>query len=205
MILALSAGEICWTERRRGRVAEGTSLLRMHTAYTCIVSSNLTVSARKKQKAPARELFSLTHNRRRVGHLHGPRVRFEGLGVLRPALSESPICCAPRAQRRAPRARDPCTPRTSSRKARRPMQHRTKKLAQRAAPAHSTKIPSGTSPHNTVHYTPSAPTQSRPANKSNVAVDFPIHSITTRYSSDPSPVNDQSALTRAKSTHMDCG
>jgi hypothetical protein len=26
-------------------VAEGTSLLRMHTAYTCIVSSNLTVSA----------------------------------------------------------------------------------------------------------------------------------------------------------------
>lgn len=27
-------------------MAEGTSLLRMHTAYTCIVSSNLTVSAR---------------------------------------------------------------------------------------------------------------------------------------------------------------
>ena len=26
-------------------MAEGTSLLRMHTAYTCIVSSNLTVSA----------------------------------------------------------------------------------------------------------------------------------------------------------------
>lgn len=57
MIRALSAGEICWTERRRGRVAEGTSLLRMHTAYTCIVSSNLTVSARNKRKAPERELF----------------------------------------------------------------------------------------------------------------------------------------------------
>ena len=27
-------------------MAEGTSLLRMHTAYTCIVSSNLTVSAK---------------------------------------------------------------------------------------------------------------------------------------------------------------
>ncbi len=38
-------------------MAEGTSLLRMHTAYTCIVSSNLTVSARFKKKAPARELF----------------------------------------------------------------------------------------------------------------------------------------------------
>jgi hypothetical protein len=31
-------------------VAEGTSLLRMHTAYTCIVSSNLTVSASIKRK-----------------------------------------------------------------------------------------------------------------------------------------------------------
>jgi hypothetical protein len=38
-------------------VAEGTSLLRMHTAYTCIVSSNLTVSASIKKKAPSRELF----------------------------------------------------------------------------------------------------------------------------------------------------
>ena len=52
MILALSAGETCWTERRRGRVAEGTSLLRMHTAYTCIVSSNLTVSAKLQKKSP---------------------------------------------------------------------------------------------------------------------------------------------------------
>ena len=38
-------------------MAEGTSLLRMHTAYTCIVSSNLTVSASYVKKAPARELF----------------------------------------------------------------------------------------------------------------------------------------------------
>ena len=37
--------------RRRGRVAEGTSLLRMHTAYTCIVGSNPTVSARTNEKA----------------------------------------------------------------------------------------------------------------------------------------------------------
>ena len=32
-------------------MAEGTSLLRMHTAYTCIVSSNLTVSAIDKYQA----------------------------------------------------------------------------------------------------------------------------------------------------------
>jgi hypothetical protein len=38
-------------------VAEGTSLLRMHTAYTCIVSSNLTVSASIRKKAPATGLF----------------------------------------------------------------------------------------------------------------------------------------------------
>ena len=31
-------------------MAEGTSLLRMHTAYTCIVSSNLTVSAKTLSK-----------------------------------------------------------------------------------------------------------------------------------------------------------
>jgi hypothetical protein len=59
-MLALSADGNVGTDWRRGRVAEGTSLLRMHTAYTCIVGSNPTVSARKKQKAPARELFPLT-------------------------------------------------------------------------------------------------------------------------------------------------
>ena len=32
-------------------MAEGTSLLRMHTAYTCIVGSNPTVSAKYFQKA----------------------------------------------------------------------------------------------------------------------------------------------------------
>jgi hypothetical protein len=37
---------------RRGRVAEGTSLLRMHTAYTCIVGSNPTVSAKMQRKKP---------------------------------------------------------------------------------------------------------------------------------------------------------
>jgi hypothetical protein len=38
-------------------VAEGTSLLRMHTAYTCIVSSNLTVSASIRKTAPVTGLF----------------------------------------------------------------------------------------------------------------------------------------------------
>lgn len=38
-------------------MAEGTSLLRMHTAYTCIVGSNPTVSARIRKKAPETGLF----------------------------------------------------------------------------------------------------------------------------------------------------
>ena len=39
-------------------MAEGTSLLRMHTAYTCIVGSNPTVSARINKKAsPAGGFF----------------------------------------------------------------------------------------------------------------------------------------------------
>jgi hypothetical protein len=38
-------------------VAEGTSLLRMHTAYTCIVGSNPTVSASIKKKAPTSGAF----------------------------------------------------------------------------------------------------------------------------------------------------
>ena len=33
-------------------MAEGTSLLRMHTAYTCIVGSNPTVSASIRKEAP---------------------------------------------------------------------------------------------------------------------------------------------------------
>ena len=42
-------------------MAEGTSLLRMHTAYTCIVGSNPTVSARIKQKSlPCGRLFCLS-------------------------------------------------------------------------------------------------------------------------------------------------
>ena len=38
-------------------MAEGTSLLRMHTAYTCIVGSNPTVSA-SIFKNPLRRVFS---------------------------------------------------------------------------------------------------------------------------------------------------
>ena len=42
-------------------MAEGTSLLRMHTAYTCIVGSNPTVSARIRKKAPEMGLFFVHH------------------------------------------------------------------------------------------------------------------------------------------------
>ena len=43
-------------------MAEGTSLLRMHTAYTCIVSSNLTVSARTTfGKIPQRPKAPVLH------------------------------------------------------------------------------------------------------------------------------------------------
>jgi hypothetical protein len=39
-------------------VAEGTSLLRMHMAYTRIVGSNPTVSAKLSKKAAEKRLFS---------------------------------------------------------------------------------------------------------------------------------------------------
>lgn len=42
-------------------MAEGTSLLRMHTAYTCIVGSNPTVSA-SIFKNPLRRVFSFPHS-----------------------------------------------------------------------------------------------------------------------------------------------
>ena len=49
-------------------MAEGTSLLRMHTAYTRIVGSNPTVSAKvSKKRATARWLFSFLRWCRRVG------------------------------------------------------------------------------------------------------------------------------------------
>ena len=38
-------------------MAEGTSLLRMHTAYTCIVSSNLTVSAKNVKRPLISRVF----------------------------------------------------------------------------------------------------------------------------------------------------
>jgi hypothetical protein len=38
-------------------VAEGTSLLRMHTAYTCIVGSNPTVSAKNDEKSHRKVAF----------------------------------------------------------------------------------------------------------------------------------------------------
>lgn len=77
-------------------MAEGTSLLRMHTAYTCIVGSNPTVSARTTKKPPLREAFFVV--------LDGT-VGFEGLGRAGPALSESPNCCRAAAAPRAEGAR----------------------------------------------------------------------------------------------------
>lgn len=62
-------------------MAEGTSLLRMHTAYTCIVSSNLTVSARtKKNGLPAGGHFFLFGRRRarRPRGFEDPRVLARG-------------------------------------------------------------------------------------------------------------------------------
>ena len=38
-------------------MAEGTSLLRMHTAYTCIVGSNPTVSAKNDEKSHRKVAF----------------------------------------------------------------------------------------------------------------------------------------------------
>ena len=80
-------------------MAEGTSLLRMHTAYTCIVGSNPTVSARtSKNGLPCGSPFLLVRTE---------PVGFEGLPAWRRAtLSESPICWPLRGQRRAPRARE---------------------------------------------------------------------------------------------------
>ena len=45
--------------RKRGRVVEGTSLLRMHTAYTCIEGSNPSASA-KYYAIEVNAIFALT-------------------------------------------------------------------------------------------------------------------------------------------------
>jgi hypothetical protein len=59
-MLALSDNEQhCEADWRRGRVAEGTSLLRMHMAYTRIVGSNPTVSAKMQREKPPQGGFSL--------------------------------------------------------------------------------------------------------------------------------------------------
>lgn len=74
-------------------MAEGTSLLRMHTAYTCIVGSNPTVSARTTKKAsPAGGFFRCSDG----------TVGFEGFARAAQIPSESPNCWrnapAPRAE-----------------------------------------------------------------------------------------------------------
>ena len=56
-MLALSADGNVGSDWRRGRVAEGTSLLRMHTAYTRIVGSNPTVSAKIDEKSHRKVAF----------------------------------------------------------------------------------------------------------------------------------------------------
>lgn len=69
-------------------MAEGTSLLRMHTAYTCIVGSNPTVSARIKQKSlPCGRLFCLSGRNggiRRIGQCRPNPLR----------IAQSPRCAA---------------------------------------------------------------------------------------------------------------
>jgi 3-hydroxyacyl-CoA dehydrogenase len=79
-------------------VAEGTSLLRMHTAYTCIVSSNLTVSASIKKKAPRPGAFFLPRHREKSKN--GVRrcpVLSTGIDIrraLRSSAAWSPVCNA---------------------------------------------------------------------------------------------------------------
>ena len=126
-MLALSADGNVGTDWRRGRVAEGTSLLRMHTAYTCIVSSNLTVSARKKQKAPARELFPLTQHGDEGAICMAPAWDSKGCPYLGSPLRIVHLLCATRTAQRAIGALPIHTSavkhapqRPSSRKARRP-------------------------------------------------------------------------------------
>jgi hypothetical protein len=126
-MLALSADGNVGTDWRRGRVAEGTSLLRMHTAYTCIVGSNPTVSARKKQKAPARELFPLTPPGDEGAICMAPAWDSKGCPYLGSPLRIVHLLCATRTAQRAVGALPIHTfavkhapQRPSSRKARRP-------------------------------------------------------------------------------------
>ena len=108
-------------------MAEGTSLLRMHTAYTCIVGSNPTVSARLKQKSlPCGRLFYLSGRnggiRRRsalkgaqalrIAHLPRPaRSRWPRSGQRRPLISGSSGQFSRRRHaRRAARGQHPCRP-----------------------------------------------------------------------------------------------
>ena|GEM_PF-6304524 len=100
-VVCFTADIVEQSTRRRGRVAEGTSLLRKHTGKTCIVGSNPTVSARTKQKSlPCGRLFCFvrTETVRQGG-------RFERLGRAGPTLSESPNCCRAAAAPRAEGAR----------------------------------------------------------------------------------------------------
>ena len=108
-------------------MAEGTSLLRMHTAYTCIVGSNPTVSARKKQKAPARELFPLTPPGDEGAICMAPAWDSKGCPYLGSPLRIVHLLCATRTAQRAVGALPIHTcavkhapQRLSSRKARRP-------------------------------------------------------------------------------------
>ena len=92
-------------------MAEGTSLLRMHTAYTCIVGSNPTVSAKKyKNGLPCGRPFFLFLDgvgglRRpaltRAGHSESPICRRAAAGRLRRRLCRLPPCGSLARRRRA--------------------------------------------------------------------------------------------------------
>ena len=74
-------------------MAEGTSLLRMHTAYTCIVSSNLTVSAKYLNKSPTCWGFfspSRIEAPGRMASMSVWRVCFPGSGTWLSAVRHEP-------------------------------------------------------------------------------------------------------------------
>ena len=81
-------------------MAEGTSLLRMHTAYTCIVGSNPTLSARtKKNGLPCGRPFFLVRTE---------TVGFEDSRVLARGSPNRPFSAAVRRGARGACLREDC-------------------------------------------------------------------------------------------------
>ena len=66
-------------------MAEGTSLLRMHTAYTCIVGSNPTVSARTNKKASLAGGFFIVWTLKKRPSLRAISLKLKNLPICRNA------------------------------------------------------------------------------------------------------------------------